>query len=267
MVPAVIVVLPNLPLSPAAEIDRRGLPAPVKRAAERRPSCSTAYITEEALAELWRQLLGIEQLGTNDHFGDWADLLVAMQMAAGFAACGASSCRFAPSWTPTIREDLPSMWTPSCSRQTAAGPAHRSRRRPGGRGAVAALPRPSIRPFDRQDYLCASWVACGSTRCFPASTGSQGGNSFLDRPLHVSISRTQFLGPTDASAHASQSTAGVVSAQAPRCGSGQEHTQRPCDATRSHRLVAHRRRNGPSHPGQRARQARSGRQSWQPAAS
>lgn len=84
MVPAVIVVLPNLPLSPNGKIDRRGLPAP-SQAGHGKEKAITAprTRTEEALAELWRQLLGIEQLGTNDHFGELGGhSLVAMQMAA-----------------------------------------------------------------------------------------------------------------------------------------------------------------------------------------
>jgi amino acid adenylation domain-containing protein len=69
MVPTAWVVLPALPLSPNGKVDRRALPAPsapsraghAGAAAPRNPA-------EEALAAIWREVLGLEELGIHDDF-------------------------------------------------------------------------------------------------------------------------------------------------------------------------------------------------------
>lgn len=84
MVPAAIVVLPHLPLTPNGKIDRRALPAPEQASpGEQKALTPPRTQTEGALAALWRQLLGIEQLGIDSHFAELGGhSLVAMQMAA-----------------------------------------------------------------------------------------------------------------------------------------------------------------------------------------
>jgi amino acid adenylation domain-containing protein len=67
MVPAVVVVLSALPLTPSGKIDRRSLPAP----SGARPS--VAYVdprnaTEAAIAAIWRDLLRIDRVGVHDNF-------------------------------------------------------------------------------------------------------------------------------------------------------------------------------------------------------
>src|SRR5436305_3968406 len=71
MVPAVFVTLEALPLTPNGKIDRKALPAPDTS----RPEVEAAFVTpstqiEEQLAAIWRQVLGIEQVGTHDDFFD-----------------------------------------------------------------------------------------------------------------------------------------------------------------------------------------------------
>ncbi len=67
MVPAAFVVLPALPLTPNGKLDRKALPAPdltaggVSSVAPRTP-------TEELLAGIWSQLLGLSQVGVTDSF-------------------------------------------------------------------------------------------------------------------------------------------------------------------------------------------------------
>ncbi|MBM7790004.1 non-ribosomal peptide synthetase [Tenggerimyces flavus] len=66
MVPSAIVVVDALPLMPNGKVDRKALPAPPDRrtgdlVAPRTP-------TEEAIASLWSQLLGIERIGVEDDF-------------------------------------------------------------------------------------------------------------------------------------------------------------------------------------------------------
>jgi hypothetical protein len=69
MVPAAFIVLDRLPLTPNGKVDRKALPAPSAQPSGR----EVEYIaprtpTEKALAGIWRQVLGMEQVGVHDNF-------------------------------------------------------------------------------------------------------------------------------------------------------------------------------------------------------
>ncbi len=69
MVPAVFVLLDALPLTANGKIDRRALPTPDGQ----RPELDEAFVacrtaTEELLAEIWGQVLGVERVGIYDNF-------------------------------------------------------------------------------------------------------------------------------------------------------------------------------------------------------
>ncbi|MFJ6776026.1 amino acid adenylation domain-containing protein, partial [Kitasatospora sp. NPDC091257] len=68
LVPAAVVVLAELPLTPQLKIDQRALPAPARRAA----AGSTAPRTERerALAAVWAEALGHDAVGVEDDFFD-----------------------------------------------------------------------------------------------------------------------------------------------------------------------------------------------------
>jgi hypothetical protein len=68
MLPAAYVRLESLPLTPAGKTDRRALPAPEGDAFARRGYEAPVGETEEELAALWKELLGVEQVGRHDHF-------------------------------------------------------------------------------------------------------------------------------------------------------------------------------------------------------
>jgi hypothetical protein len=68
MVPAAFVRLDSLPLLPGGKPDRRALPAPEADAYAVRGYEPPVGETEEALAELWAQVLGLERVGRHDHF-------------------------------------------------------------------------------------------------------------------------------------------------------------------------------------------------------
>ncbi|MBZ4423385.1 condensation domain-containing protein, partial [Myxococcus sp. RHSTA-1-4] len=67
MVPSAFVVLDALPLTPNGKVDRKALPVPEA------PASTSGFTaprtpTEELLAGLWAQVLGVEQVGADDHF-------------------------------------------------------------------------------------------------------------------------------------------------------------------------------------------------------
>jgi amino acid adenylation domain-containing protein len=69
MVPSAFVLLDALPLTPSGKVDRRRLPAPDAA----RPETGQSFVaprssTEERLVEIFRELLGIEQIGVHDDF-------------------------------------------------------------------------------------------------------------------------------------------------------------------------------------------------------
>ena len=68
MVPAVILPLAQLPLSPNGKVDRKALPAP-----EAETQRTAAYVapeteTEQRLAAIWTQVLGLPRVGRQDNF-------------------------------------------------------------------------------------------------------------------------------------------------------------------------------------------------------
>jgi amino acid adenylation domain-containing protein/non-ribosomal peptide synthase protein (TIGR01720 family) len=66
MVPADIVVLPALPRLPSGKLDRKGLPAPKAPADVELVAPETE--SEQRLAEIWREVLGVERVGAEDNF-------------------------------------------------------------------------------------------------------------------------------------------------------------------------------------------------------
>lgn len=69
MLPSIIVFLEALPLTPSGKVDRRALPAPDTA----RPAVEEAYVApdtpaEKILAEIWAEMLNLEQIGIHDNF-------------------------------------------------------------------------------------------------------------------------------------------------------------------------------------------------------
>jgi amino acid adenylation domain-containing protein len=70
MIPWVFVVLPALPLLPSGKVDRRALPAPEPPRGDEGAFVPPRTETEELVAEVWAQVLGIERIGAYDRFFD-----------------------------------------------------------------------------------------------------------------------------------------------------------------------------------------------------
>ncbi|WP_232293883.1 condensation domain-containing protein, partial [Stigmatella aurantiaca] len=81
MVPAAFVSLEKLPLTPNGKLDRRALPAPV--AQEPESFAAPLSPSEELVAGIWAQLLGIPKVGRHDNlFALGGNSLLAMQVAS-----------------------------------------------------------------------------------------------------------------------------------------------------------------------------------------
>ena len=81
MVPTAFVVLPQLPLLASGKIDRTRLPVPSREAIAGRAFDAPRGELEQEVAGIWQSLLGLEQVGRDDHFfelGGHSLLLVAM---------------------------------------------------------------------------------------------------------------------------------------------------------------------------------------------
>jgi amino acid adenylation domain-containing protein len=67
MVPTYLVPVTCLPLNPNGKVNRRELPSP-EQVLEARPLAPLEGDTEQAIAAIWREVLGVAQVGVNDNF-------------------------------------------------------------------------------------------------------------------------------------------------------------------------------------------------------
>jgi amino acid adenylation domain-containing protein/non-ribosomal peptide synthase protein (TIGR01720 family) len=88
MVPAAVVFLPELPLSPNGKVDRKALPAPDWSAAAEAYAAPRTE-AEAKLAEIWAGVLGLERVGIRDHFFELGgDSILSIQVVARAARAG-----------------------------------------------------------------------------------------------------------------------------------------------------------------------------------
>ncbi|WP_270581800.1 non-ribosomal peptide synthetase [Bacillus subtilis] len=83
MHPAFIEKLDSLPLSPNGKLDRGALPKPVYNHEGERPFLPPASKMEQILADIWKEVLGAEKIGTADSFFELGgDSIKALQVSA-----------------------------------------------------------------------------------------------------------------------------------------------------------------------------------------
>jgi amino acid adenylation domain-containing protein/non-ribosomal peptide synthase protein (TIGR01720 family) len=90
MVPATFMVLPGFPLSSNGKVDRRALPSPeIERAALSRAYVAPRGEVERTLADIWAQVLRVDQIGVDDNFFELGgDSLLSVQIVARARAAG-----------------------------------------------------------------------------------------------------------------------------------------------------------------------------------
>ena len=105
MVPAGIVLLPALPVTPNGKVDRKALPDPVDLIEQRKgfhvpPTDPLQF----AIASIWRDLLGVANVGVRDNFFEIGghSLLAVRMLAAVEKTCGTSVPLAAVFAEPTI---------------------------------------------------------------------------------------------------------------------------------------------------------------------
>ncbi len=83
LVPAIIIPLAQLPLSPNGKVDRKALPAPEWDTQRTQAYEAPATETEEQLAAIWAQVLGLPQVGRHDNFFELGgDSITSLQVLA-----------------------------------------------------------------------------------------------------------------------------------------------------------------------------------------
>jgi amino acid adenylation domain-containing protein len=83
LVPAVVVRLAQLPLSPNGKVDRQALPAPEWEAQRTTAYAAPATELEHRLAAIWAQVLGLAQVGRHDNFFELGgDSITSLQVLA-----------------------------------------------------------------------------------------------------------------------------------------------------------------------------------------
>ncbi|NOK01767.1 MULTISPECIES: MupA/Atu3671 family FMN-dependent luciferase-like monooxygenase [Myxococcus] len=70
MVPSLVMELPALPLTPNGKVDRRALPAPSVVRSAKAAFVAPQGQLEEQIAQVWRSVLRVEQVGVHDNFFD-----------------------------------------------------------------------------------------------------------------------------------------------------------------------------------------------------
>jgi amino acid adenylation domain-containing protein len=104
MIPSVFMLLDSLPLSPNGKIDRKALPVP-ERSGREATYVAPRTATEEILARIWAEVLGLDRVGIHDNFFELGGhSLLAMLLMARVRRIGLQAEARNLFLTPTIAE-------------------------------------------------------------------------------------------------------------------------------------------------------------------
>ncbi|WP_289355734.1 non-ribosomal peptide synthetase [Paenibacillus sp. S-12] len=92
MVPAAIVILPELPLTPSGKVDRKALPAPdFSQLTREQEYVAPRNGVEETLCRIWSEVLGVNRVGIYDNFFELGgDSILSIQVVSKAAQAGLS---------------------------------------------------------------------------------------------------------------------------------------------------------------------------------
>jgi acyl-coenzyme A synthetase/AMP-(fatty) acid ligase len=86
MIPSAFITLDTMPRTPGGKVDLRALPIPDPDAYRGRKYAAPCGKIEEALAQIWQELLGVSQVGREDNFFELGGhSLLGMKLVAGVA--------------------------------------------------------------------------------------------------------------------------------------------------------------------------------------
>jgi amino acid adenylation domain-containing protein/non-ribosomal peptide synthase protein (TIGR01720 family) len=89
MVPAMLVELDELPLTFSGKVDRKSLPDPLVTGLSGHSYVAPGNKTEETLADIWQDLLGLQWVGTADNFFELGgNSILAIQVVSGARRAG-----------------------------------------------------------------------------------------------------------------------------------------------------------------------------------
>ncbi|MCM3338070.1 amino acid adenylation domain-containing protein [Paenibacillus sp. MER TA 81-3] len=92
MVPAVILTLPELPLTPSGKVDRKALPTPdFSQLGREQEYVRPRNVIEESLCRVWSEVLGVDHVGIYDNFFELGgDSILSIQVVSRAAQAGLS---------------------------------------------------------------------------------------------------------------------------------------------------------------------------------
>ena len=71
MVPSALVFLDSLPLTPNGKVDHSALPSPDRDVADSKQLyVAPGNASEQAIADIWAEILGVKRIGVHDNFFD-----------------------------------------------------------------------------------------------------------------------------------------------------------------------------------------------------
>ncbi|MGH3815616.1 MAG: amino acid adenylation domain-containing protein, partial [Pseudonocardiaceae bacterium] len=89
MVPSAFVTLDQFPLNPNGKLDRRALPAPDYSAASSHEYVAPRTHAEQALVDIWAEVLGVDQVGVQDNFFELGgDSILSIQVVSRARSAG-----------------------------------------------------------------------------------------------------------------------------------------------------------------------------------